>query len=116
MDAGRATDPGSIYPNEVSQNPLHEPTTSTRQDLPPNQDAQLKAAERDPNITSNPVKMGSGAVSQGNVPVGREGQHGIGEEGGRAEDVEKKGLGEKIKDKFRKSFVTFPSAVTAVMV
>ena len=94
-------DPQGAFPGAVSKPSLSEPAPSTRHDLPPNQDASLAAAEKDPAGTSNPVKMGSGSVAKGTSSVGKEGEHGYGEIGGRDQDADSKGtggMGDKIKE------------------
>ena len=84
----------SAYPYGVSTNPLApEPKTSNRQDLPPNNDYQVKRADKDPDVTSNPVyqKPKSGGVEEG-VQQGTSGE-GTGKEGGGG------GLLDKAKEK-----------------
>lgn len=86
----------SGYPSSISTDPLApEPKTSTRQDLPPNNDYQVKRAAQDPDVTSNPVyqkpkaKVGGAAegVGQGGGEV--EGKDG----GGGLKDIMKEKVG-----------------------
>ncbi|KAI9717960.1 MAG: hypothetical protein M1828_007052 [Chrysothrix sp. TS-e1954] len=96
MSSSNINNPVGTYPSEMGQ------------DLPPNNDARLEKQDNDPSMTSNPVKMSSGGVSQGTSSVGKEGteEHG---HAGRSEmgsadpdsKEKKKGLGEKIKEKLK---------------
>ena len=46
----------SVFPDSAATKPSATgPTPSTRQDLPPNNEATLEKAAKDPNVTSNPV-------------------------------------------------------------
>lgn len=98
MSTSNVNNPTGAFPSGISKDPLSEPKPSTRQDVPPNQGPQIKARDDDPNLTSNPVKKGSGAASKGTSAVNEEASHAATGTGG-GEGAEKKGLGEKIKDK-----------------
>lgn len=80
------TNPGdSARPDALSNDPTSEPKPSSRQDLPPNNDASIKKFEQ----TINPTKGGAGSASAGTASIGREGDVGT-----------DKSMGEKLKDKF----------------
>ena len=96
MSSSNATNPGGIYPDSISKDPLTEPKPSSRQDALPNQDAALKAADS-PENTSNPVKKGTPSVEHGTTSVNKPDSTSAG--GGEGE---KKGIGEKIKEKLTK--------------
>lgn len=103
MSTSNVNNPVGTYPSGISLDPLSEPKPSTRQDVPPNQDPQIKALDDDPSQTSNPVKKGTSSVAQGTTTaVDREGEHSRREVTSSSEGGEKKGIGEKIKDKLKK--------------
>ncbi|KAL9059455.1 MAG: hypothetical protein Q9162_001153 [Coniocarpon cinnabarinum] len=78
---------GTTYPTDIPSDPTKAPPSSTRQDLPPNLDPQIKAYEQ---TVGNPTKKASGgSVSQGTASVGKEGDHGGGQEGDKAGDEDK---------------------------
>lgn len=86
----------TAFPDSISQNPGGEPTPSTRQDLPQNNDPLMKKHED----ATNPIKgggTGSGSIGKGQASVGKEGDVGGGEDEGG-----KKGLGDKVKEKLGK--------------
>ena len=99
MSSSNVNNPVGTYPSGISKEPLQEPTPSTRQDLPPNQDAQLKAQDNDPHLTSNPVKKGSSSASQGTSAVNEGSRQVASEPSSTTDGGEKKGIGEKIKEK-----------------
>ena len=90
----------NAYPSEVTTNPdpTAKPTQSLSSGLPPNQDSKIKDYEQ----KINPVKAsGSESVAQGNVSVGKEGEHGTGEVGGRPEDEQSQKENSSLKDKVK---------------
>ena len=109
MSTSNINNPIGTFPDSVGKSggPLDEPKPSTRVDLPSNNDAILERADNDPSTTSNPVKKSSGGVSQGASSVGKEGTEEHGHAGrsemsaGEPETGEKKGLGDKIKEKLK---------------
>lgn len=72
-------------PSDVSKDPIGEPTPSTRQDLPPNNDAAMAKQEE----ATNPTKGGSKKVSEGTASIGKEGDV----------PTSDKSFGDKVKDK-----------------
>lgn len=81
-----STQPGGIYPDSISNDPLSEPKPSTRQDLPPNNNVSIMEHEK----KTNPTKHSDNpSVSTGTASVNED--QGGGEE--------KKSMGDKIKDK-----------------
>lgn len=94
MSTGQNLD--SAYPTGITGDPNPtsggQPVPSSRQDLPVNNDPLLERADQ-PDQSSNPVKRSAATAGENNTTPGSSST------GSTAKSDEKKGLGQKIKDK-----------------